>query len=254
MIPVSPRNVNSVKDSIIHFHNVQILGKRLIPLKYINHLHKNGNKVIVGLRGENGKQKYDKLLWKADAVATGVDPSLRDYALSHNNNVYVLPPGVDHELFRPLSIEKDRVVSWVGRSHKKFKNYDLLPRLGYSYRVASYEKYVAHDRMPFLYNSTLVCVGFSDFEGFWRPCVEAALCGLPVISTGVGVVPELIQKNYIVPLPASEHLDKYRWLIQGFIDDPELVLSVGRRNRIIAHRYSWRNVAPLYDKAWSELM
>lgn len=252
--PAKPREVNGAKDSIIHFHNVQILGRRIQPILYINHLHRNGNKVIVGLRGENGKHRYDRILWKADAVATGVDPSLREYALHHNDHVYVLPPGEDPALFKPLSIENDAVLSWVGRDHKDYKHAELLGALGYSYRVATYNQYIPHHELPRFYNSTKVCVGFSDYEGFWRPGLEAALCGLPVVSTDVGVVPQIIDPEYIIPVPAKDHLDQYRQIIKCFLDDPELSREVGKMNRIRAYRYSWENVAPLYDQAWSELL
>jgi len=251
--PATPRQVNGVRDSIIHFHNVQILGRRLRPILYMNHLHKNGNKVIVGLRGEHGKHRYDKILWKADAIATGVDPSLSEYAHSFNEHVYVLPPGEDPTLFKPLTVKNDAVLSWVGRDHKQFKHAEHLPRLGFSYKVATYNQYIPHHDLPAFYNSTRICVGFSDYEGFWRPGLEAALCGLPVIATDVGAVPNLVDKDYVIPVPAKDHLNIYMQHIQTFLEDPELAAEVGRRNRIRAHRYSWQNVAPLYDKAWGEL-
>ena len=254
VIPSKPREVNGIKDSIIHFHNVQILGRRIQPILYINHLHKNGNKVIVGLRGENGKHRYDRILWKADAVATGVDPSLKEYASHHNDHVYVLPPGEDPTLFKPLSIKNDAVLSWVGRDHKDYKHAELLSALGFSYKVATYKHYIPHNELPPFYNATVICVGFSDYEGFWRPGLEAAMCGLPIVATNVGVVPQLIDSEYIIPVPAKDHLNRYRQHIQGFLDDKTLSSEVGLRNRERALKYSWENVAPLYDKAWSELL
>lgn len=251
--PATLKQINNARDSIIHFHNVQILSRRIRPLAYMNGLRKNGNKVIVGLRGEHGKYRYDNILWKADAVATGVDPSLREYALHHNDAVYVLPPGENPNLFKPLTVENDAVLSWVGRDHKEYKHAELLGVLGFSYKVATYNQYIPHVDLPRFYNSTKICVGFSDYEGFWRPGLEAAMCGLPVVATDVGVVPQLVDADYIIPVPAEAHVNRYRQLIRGFLDDPELSNEVGRRNRIRAHRYSWKNVAPLYDKAWSEI-
>lgn len=254
VIPATPREINNARDSIIHFHNVQILGKKVWSLRYINHLHKNRNKVIVGLRGEHGKYRYDKILWKADAIATGVDPTLTEYAHSFNEHVHVLPPGEDPTLFKPMKIKNDAVLSWVGRDHKTYKHAEHLDRLGFTYKTATYNQYIPHHDLPAFYNSTRICVGFSDYEGFWRPGLEAAMCGLPVIATDVGAVHSLVDKEYVIPVPASDHLNRYRQLIQGFLDDPELSDEVGNNNRVRAHRYSWQNVAPLYDKAWSETL
>ena len=254
VIPAKPREINGIRDSIIHFHNVQILSKLLWPLNHLNKLRRNGNKVIVGLRGENGKYRYDKILWKADAVATGVDPSLREYASHLNDHVYVLPPGEDPTLFKPIEVKNDAVLSWVGRDHKDYKHAELLGALGFSYKVATYNHYIPHHELPRFYNGTKVCVGFSDYEGFWRPGLEAAMCGLPVVATDVGVVPQLIDSEYIIPVPAKDHLNRYKQHIQGFIDDPALAVEVGLRNRKRALKYSWENVASLYDRAWGELL
>lgn len=252
--PASPKNIRTTRDSIIHFHNVQILAKRLHPLSYMKRLQRQGNKVIVGLRGEHGKHRYDDLLAGADAVATGVDPSLREYALKLNPHVYVLPPGEDPTLFKPTPTINDAVLSWTGRDHKNFKHFELLPALGFTYKAATYNNYIPHHQLPAFYLSTKICVGFSDYEGAWRPGIEAAMCGLPIVATDVGVVSQLIDPEYVIPVPAKNHINRYKQLIQGLLDDPALAVTVGLRNRERALKYSWMNVAPLYDRAWSEIM
>lgn len=239
-----------IKNSVIHFHNVQIIAKYLRPLRLISKLQQQGNKVILGLRGENGKKKYDKLLIKCDGVAVGVDQTLKLYASKLNPRVYVLPPGENPEQFKPMRVGKEFDVCWVGRDHKGFKNAGLLNKLGFTYCKATYNNYIPHEELPGFYNRSRVLIGFSDYEGFWRPCIEAALCRLPIISTPVGVVPEIVDPECIIPLPAKNNLEEYRIKIKNLLADPGFADYMGRLNYEKALKYTWHNVTPLYDDAW----
>ena len=251
--PTHPDNLNQIKNAIIHIHNVQILGKWLRPIKFIEKLQEKGNKVILGLRGFNGLRRYDELFLACDAIAVGVDPDLKRYAENLNKHVHILPPGENPQLFKPSENEKTSDVCWTGRDHKGFKNAELIKQLGFTYQTATYNNYIPHDELPMFYNQSKVLVGFSDYEGFWRPCIEAAMCGLPIVSTPVGVVPEIIDPEFIIPHKARNHLGDYRNKLKQLLDNLEYARNVGESNRLRALKYSWENVAPLYDKAWCDL-
>jgi len=253
VIPTHPHNFTEIKNSIIHYHNVQILNRYLKPLRLISKLQQQGNQIIAGLRGEKGKQRYDHILKAVNGISVGIDPTLYTHASQLNQNVYKLPPGENPEHFKPTETPKQYTLCWAGRDHKHFKHSDLINKLGHTYRKATYNNYIPHDELPAFYNSTQILVGFSDYEGFWRPCIEAAMCGLPIISTKVGIVPEIINKKHIIPFPAENNLTQYRELIQNLLDNPQQAKKIGLENRQKALQYSWEKVTPLHEKAWEAL-
>ncbi len=62
---------------------------------------------------------------------------------------------------------------------------------------AKEDEFVTDDnKMREFYNSLDLYLGASRVEGASRPVIEASACGVPVISTDVGIVPELLDDNY----------------------------------------------------------
>ena len=240
--------VNKVRNSIVHFHNVQLL---TLPL--LKALRRRDNTVVGGVKGRIGLGQHEAIIMELDHVVCNPDRDLCAAVRNLNQRISVLPEGEDPELFKPMNLTKRFVVSWVGRDHKPFKHADLLARLGFSYEKATYENYWPHDQLPYFYNGSIVCVNFSDHEGFWRPGVEAAMCGIPIVSTDVGVVSEIVDEKYIVDAPAERHLDEYKALVKMFACDSNLARAVGAANRRRAMKYAWGKVIPLYDRLWESL-
>lgn len=142
--------------------------------------------------------------------------------------------GVDLEKFKPQNLERfsnleNRVINigWVGNS--KFedseKDDDLkgvrkiiipvieeLKQEGYKIErkfADRNEGYIPHDKMPDYYNSIDLYVCASKEEGTPNPVLESMACGVPVISTDVGIVPEALgekQKEYIIEERTKEAL------------------------------------------------
>lgn len=126
----------------------------------------------------------------------------------------VIEDGVDLGLFFPVNLHRlgdrsrDIVVGWVGNS--KWYNFEGIDHKGlYSIirpAIAGLradgvpvtgvfaDRNVAHipvEHMVDYYNSIDIYVCASDMEGTPNPVLEAMACGIPVISTDVGIVPQL---------------------------------------------------------------
>ena len=114
----------------------------------------------------------------------------------------------------PINLERFKdhkrslVVGWVGNSAIKFDGVDLkgfhsiikpivseLINDGYDIKefyADRNEKWRTSDEMPEYYSNIDICICTSIMEGTPLPLLEAMSCGVPVITTDVGVVPEAL--------------------------------------------------------------
>jgi glycosyltransferase involved in cell wall biosynthesis len=79
-------------------------------------------------------------------------------------------------------------------------------------------------------------------EQFGRIIVEAALCGVPVVGSDSGSIPELIGETGVV-VPEGD-VEALRAALAGLLADPDRVRSLAgaARARALAH-YTWERVA-----------
>jgi len=114
--------------------------------------------------------------------------------------------GVDREIFKldPTVSEPGNRVLWTGSTyHAVLKGYDLLRNMvgplraeGFNLelnRVDSHGKVKSLAQMADWYRGGFAYVVFSESEGTPNPALECASMGIPLISTKVGNMPELIQ-------------------------------------------------------------
>lgn len=124
--------------------------------------------------------------------------------------------GVDLSLFKPMNLERFEtleqrtlVIGWAGNSRwaagqgEDFKGYysilkpaiEQLQQEGLNIRLELADRqqgFIAHKEMPAYYAKLDVYVCPSKIEGTPNPVLEAMACGVPVITTNVGVVPQAL--------------------------------------------------------------
>jgi glycosyltransferase involved in cell wall biosynthesis len=96
------------------------------------------------------------------------------------------------------------------------------------------------------YHSLDVYVCASRSEGTPNPCLEAMACGLPVITTRVGNMPELIrdgENGYLVERNVAAIAEK----VARLRDDPVARERMGRAARAaVVESWDWRRQATRY--------
>lgn len=250
VMPLDIGYVSKYGGKIIHFHNIQLL--KFVDLEKVK---KRYEAVVAGVRGKIGLEQMKNYIHKLDAVAVNIDPTLRNDVEILHPKVFVIPEGVDTNFFKPhYNVLNDFTVGWVGRDHKNFKNSDLLPSLGYGYKKATYNEYIPHYKMPDFYADTNVLVNLSEHEGFCRPILEAASCGLPVISSDVGVSRCILDDEWIIEGNPRRNIDEYKNKLNLLKNNQVLIKKTGFDNRKRALKFDWKQVVPQYDGMWEDIL
>jgi glycosyltransferase involved in cell wall biosynthesis len=194
------------------------------------------------------------------------------------DRLHVVPVGVDPEIFRPLPdvdrvrgrlmtttssdvpmkglapllealakarTERDDIeLVIIGRPKDKSTIPAVIERLGLEHAVR-FVSGVSTERIVELYAEAEVAVVPSLYEGFSLPAVEAMACGVPLVATTGGAVPEVVGRDgetgLLVPPGDSQALAVA--LLRAFAD-PELRARVGAAGRARAlERFTWRACA-----------
>ncbi|HEV8579868.1 MAG TPA: glycosyltransferase family 4 protein [Thermoanaerobaculia bacterium] len=183
--------------------------------------------------------------------------------------VYYTPNGVDTNFFQPAVPSGPPVptrplrVGWAGSltnhgvGHRGVHEIiaPAVAAVGGAelHLAAREEKWRNQEEMLEFYRSLDVYVCASRSEGTPNPCLEAAACGLPVVTTRVGNMPELIRdgaNGFFVERDAADVAAKLRWLR----DDPELRHRLGRAARAAVEPWDWRQQAVRYEAMFRAIL
>ena len=195
----------------------------------------------------------------------------------------VVPNGIDVEHFRPLpGVERDpnrlivtnsadtplkglyyllHAVAEIKKTRKvkltvigQPKKHGIIERLVRDLDLGDTVTFTGRvDDEEFLrqYAMASIAVVPSLYEGFGLPAGEAMACGLPVISTNGGALPEVVgDAGVIVPKGDSDALAA---AITDLLDNPDKAAEVGRRGFERVHsQLTWEHAAAKTVEAYRE--
>ena len=214
------------------------------------------------------------------------------YALAQGvpaSRLYFLPNVVDTDWFKPSSPcskgpltliavgrlvkqkRLDRFISLVGRLRTDFRldvrglivgpgcqNEDLRPELENQARslglfpdIVQFRGGVSDIRS--VYHEADVCVLTSDFEGTPNVLLEAMSSGLPVVSTKVGGVPDIVRHGRTGFLAAPDDLDGLLVALVELVKNSELRTEMGQRARAYVEENHSLHRLPVYLSGLYEL-
>jgi len=177
------------------------------------------------------------------------------------------PPGVllDKDMAargRTVNLAQDRQgahrvlrVGWVGNPDKPYKKYELIREAVDGLPGIEFEPVLwsqgrgdipkSHLEMAEYYRSLDVYVCLSDHEGLPTPATECSLCGVPVISVPVGVIPELVvdgETGFVVDQSSKALREKLAWMVEH----PAETARMGEAMAVRAQYQAW----PRAVKEW----
>lgn len=182
--------------------------------------------------------------------------------------VYYTPNGVETTFFRPSPELRERRpgqlrVGWAGSltnhgpAHRGFHEIiepSVAAVAGSSLVTAiREERWRNRDEMLDFYRGLDVYVCASLSEGTPNPCLEAAACGVPLITTPVGDMPELIRdgvNGFLVERRVEDVAGKLALLR----DSPQLATRLAARMLEVIAEWDWRVQAENYARMFNDLL
>jgi glycosyltransferase involved in cell wall biosynthesis len=178
---------------------------------------------------------------------------------------YYLPRGVDENIFYPEDVKRNNkfTVLYVGKPvPEKGLNEFIEPacrQIGVKLIIndRNYTNALNEDQMRRLYNKADCYIVASSIDGTPNPALEAAACGLPIISNEIGNMPEFIKhgKNGLLIKNSNKTIDKYVYAIRKLMNDREKCKEMGKEARkTILESWTWKKVLENERLAFREIL
>jgi len=148
------------------------------------------------------------------------------------------------EAMAKLRTERDLTLTVIGRKKEGGESERTIKELGLEDAV-EFVTGVPEARIIELYAESEVAVVPSLYEGFSLPAIEAMSCGVPLVATTGGALPEVVGEDgvsaLLVPPGDSDALAaKIGWAL----DHPAVRKKVGKGGRDrVKSQWSWRHTA-----------
>ena len=178
----------------------------------------------------------------------------------------VITDGVDLNKFYPLNEERYKniknreiVIGWCGNSlweagTEDFKGVNTILKPAIKelneegYKIKTYfadkqERMIPHNKMNDYYSNIDIYICTSKIEGTPNPVLESMAAGIPIISTDVGIVPELFgekQKEYILKERSKDELKKK---LRKMIDNIDKIDELRQENLKEIEDWTWKKIS-----------
>lgn len=235
-------------------------------------------KVVGSIVEDAGERRADRILVLTDRLrdqlaADGIDPE----------RIRVVPSGVNPTLFddaSPIAPHGGQCLLFVGRLHPQ-KGVDTLiramadlptaqlaiagdgpdraqlerlaERLGVADRIR-FLGFVAHDDVPALMRRADVFVMPSRYEELGTAIIEAMACGLPVVASRVGGIPNLVADGDTGLLTPPGDAPALAAALRRVLTEPGLAGKLGAEARTRTAAYQWPALADRVLETYREVV
>ena len=151
-------------------------------------------------------------------------------------------------LFRSVTLTIVGTGSYEDELRKICTDLDLNDRVNFT-------GFIRRDELPELYRQHDVFALPSQTESFGLVFAEAMSCGLPILGTFVGGIPELVRHEIDGILVNPAQPGEIRESLETMLNYPEKTIAMGiaARQRI-EEKYSWRFIAEQYLECYQKVI
>lgn len=219
----------------------------VIPLKYPQWSHP---KIV-----EVHKKRLELVEKEIDiviAVSEATKKDLLEVSKIPQEKIVVIYEGVDNkfkqmeqdvikEFRKKYQLPDEFILSFGGIGERKNIARIKEACKGYNLIVTGEDIWVEDEELPLLYNSALMLLYPSLYEGFGLPIIEAMACGTPVITSNVSSMPEVGGEaaRYIDPTD----LDETRGAIREIRESGKIREGMIKKGFEQAKKFSWEKCA-----------
>jgi GT2 family glycosyltransferase len=189
----------------------------------------------------------------------------------------VVTDGVDLNIFYPKNLERFEkinqrkiVVGWVGNSKwqghiEDYKGVqtilkpaiDELIKEGYPIEMRfadKNERMIPHNQMNDYYSTIDLYICTSKVEGTPNPVLEAMACGVPIISTDVGIINEAFGEKQKQMILEERSIDCLKKKIIYLIKNSNLFIELSKENLSSIQNWSWEYKVKNFDKYFARCL
>lgn len=289
------KNLRAIKPDIIHVQNIQnsipvYFMKKIQGIPYCITLHNDLELMGIALP-KFIKRHWSKLPYvKSANTITSLTKEMAETVLDKlQKDAPIIPNGVDinrfyppHTLYRgrdkrtiltlsridnkkgleyaiksmPKILKKypDTILQIIGDGDFKENLEELVNSLSLRKSV-EFIGFIPNETVPKYLQKADIFILPSLTEGFSLTALEAAACGLPIISTPVGILPDIIEKwnnGIIVPFRSPDAIAD---AVITLLSNPELKETYAKNSATAAKEtMSWKSVAEQYISLYQSII
>ncbi len=280
------RTIRRVSPVVVHAQSLGIgvpalISKTILKIPYV--VWGRGSDVY--LPGWFTKRTLKTIMKNADSAIALTEDMKRTMQAIYNRNIVVVPNGINlKEYTGDPSVQKvkgdEKRILFVGRLHPvKGVRYllqamkivyekmpdaklilvgdgeerELLEKLADNLEIRECVEFagrVPHERVQDYMNQAEVFVLPSLSEGFPVTILEAMACGLPVVATRVGGLPDVIEDGVNGYLVKAKEPSEIAEALLKLLQDEQLWETISKTNKQKVNDYSWERVALALEKIY----
>ena len=200
-------------------------------------------------------------LEKQSVVYNGIDRNIfYPYKIGKRSNEIIFVGNIEDGkkgfvyLLKALTLVKPQIRLVVvdgGAPHRKITNM-LIDKLNLRDRII-FEGTASTERLVQLYSRSAIAIVPSVYEGFGFPAAEAMSCGVPVIASDGGVLPEVVGDAGII-VPARDH-EALAEAINRIIDNKAELKRMGEAGiKRVEEKFTWKGAVEQMVQVYKSLM
>jgi glycosyltransferase involved in cell wall biosynthesis len=181
--------------------------------------------------------------------------SLEDLKSIYNGKTFYAPRGVDEKIFYPMKTfvekpENEFTVAFVGKKENTEKGFlDFIKPACQMAEVRlidnqrNFTDALSPDEMREFYNQADAYIVASVMDGTPNTALEAAACGLPIISNYIGNMPDLINNHKNSWLVDERNVQKYAHRLNWMKKHQRTTWEAGQKIREeVLKNWTWKKV------------
>ena len=155
----------------------------------------------------------------------------------------------------PLILPHRKVVLTIIGAGPRLPQYQALAaELGIGEHVR-FLGFVEHQEMPRKYQQADLFVLPSRRESFGLVLAEAMACGLPVVATTAGAIPEVVEDGRTGILVPPGDPVALAHAINSLLDAPATMRAMGKRGRErVLHKFTWKRAGESVARGYTDLL